>query len=787
MSFRVTARTVLQLGAELISSDSVAFFELIKNAFDAGSRRVFIDVCVRMEHSAYLSHSSAIHNRVDESTSALENHKRRIQNDVDTAAAGADDLIEEIKEAQSFPMLSGCLEEANYIQIRDLGHGMSAEDLEEIYLTIGTPHRRRQRNRQSKTGSPDGGENGTFRPILGEKGLGRLSAMRLGWRLDVSTTVKGERRRNQLRVDWRQFTDDNLLVEDVPVSPTKGSIKANSSRSGTRIRIYALTSPWSPGKLREIATDEFSKLTDPFVPESRYPINVRYNERPVEIKRFDDILFDYAHATAEAEYTVGENGPRFVGTVQYRAQNRENNFALDRTDLFSISEPSSPDDLESLGPFSVRFYWYNRRILSAIEGIGDQRAVRELVDAWSGGLKVYRDGFRVNPYGSPDDDWLDIDKKALASSGYKVNRRQIIGVVAISSLNNPALVDQTNREGLRDCPEKHVLVRLLQHLIVSQCRDFLNAVDEEVKAEIPTRFEDLEERVEKEERTIRQNLNILFERYPELRKDRELTRPINAAIRRIRSLMAEASSLAERYDAGHSQLTNLAGIGLMVEIVAHELNRATSHTLRIIADADHGDMDDELGSLLQTLGAQMQTLQRRLRILDPLSTAGRQRRERFDLVSWVRYISEAHTAQFARHDVELELNVVPDSTSPSMRVFMVKGMFVQVLENLLANSMYWLKIESRLDPSFTPRVQITIDKGRRVLTLSDNGPGIPVERRDQVFQPFFTTKQPGEGHGLGLYVSKEIAHYNGARLTLADDETIHEGKLNTFILELGAD
>ena len=106
--------------------------------------------------------------------------------------------------------------------------------------------------------------------------------------------------------------------------------------------------------------------------------------------------------------------------------------------------------------------------------------------------------------------------------------------------------------------------------------------------------------------------------------------------------MAEASRLAERYDAGHTQLTNLAGIGLMVEIVAHELNRATTHTLRIIADADRHDMDDELGSLLQTLGAQMQTLQRRLRILDPLSTAGRQRRERFDLVSWVRYILEAH-------------------------------------------------------------------------------------------------------------------------------------------------
>ena len=178
---------------------------------------------------------------------------------------------------------------------------------------------------------------------------------------------------------------------------------------------------------------------------------------------------------------------------------RETSFVLDRADLFSITESSSPGDLESLGPFSIRFYWYNRKALAAIAEIGDRQAVRDLVAVWSGGLKVYRDGFRVNPYGSPDDDWLDIDRQALASSGYKVNRRQLIGVVTISSLDNPALVDQTNREGLRDCPEKVVLVRLLQHLIVSEFRNFLNAVDEEVKAQIPTSFDELEERVENEE------------------------------------------------------------------------------------------------------------------------------------------------------------------------------------------------------------------------------------------------------------------------------------------------
>ena len=53
MSFRVAARTLLQLGAELISSDGIAFFELVKNAFDASSPRADIDVVIRLDHDVY--------------------------------------------------------------------------------------------------------------------------------------------------------------------------------------------------------------------------------------------------------------------------------------------------------------------------------------------------------------------------------------------------------------------------------------------------------------------------------------------------------------------------------------------------------------------------------------------------------------------------------------------------------------------------------------------------------------------------------------------------------------
>ena len=76
MSFRITARTILQLGAELISSDGIAFYELIKNAFDAGSRRVDVDVYVRLDHNVYRAHQEAISDCSDESIRQLGGTQR---------------------------------------------------------------------------------------------------------------------------------------------------------------------------------------------------------------------------------------------------------------------------------------------------------------------------------------------------------------------------------------------------------------------------------------------------------------------------------------------------------------------------------------------------------------------------------------------------------------------------------------------------------------------------------------------------------------------------------------
>jgi signal transduction histidine kinase len=115
---------------------------------------------------------------------------------------------------------------------------------------------------------------------------------------------------------------------------------------------------------------------------------------------------------------------------------------------------------------------------------------------------------------------------------------------------------------------------------------------------------------------------------------------------------------------------------------------------------------------------------------------------------------------------------------------MVKGMVVQIIENLISNSVYWLKHRSKLTKNFRPAITITISVPDKQIRFSDNGPGINPDRREEVFQAFVTTKPPGQGKGLGLFISREIATYHDALLYLSEEDFNSEGKLNTFVLDL---
>ena len=138
--------------------------------------------------------------------------------------------------------------------------------------------------------------------------------------------------------------------------------------------------------------------------------------------------------------------------------------------------------LASVGPFTFEAHWLNRRRLSRVDATGEKRAIRELQEQWSG-ILLFRDRFRVFPYGEDEDDWLELDRRALRRSGYTLNKTQFVGRVNISRAGNPALVDQTNREGLRVTPEQRVLLQVIRYAIQDRLGEFMRGVERQYKGQ----------------------------------------------------------------------------------------------------------------------------------------------------------------------------------------------------------------------------------------------------------------------------------------------------------------
>lgn len=788
--FRVTARTILELGSELISSDAIAFYELIKNGIDAGSKNgVTINFDIVMGRRDYQESRSQVLRSIEgqehDDPLDLDNLKEEFSRKLNTEAGDlwqeANDLIEEADSREALLRSLETINDLNTITISDTGSGMSLSELDTIFLVIGTS------SRKSKIEAAAAGGSSQV-PFLGEKGIGRLSAMRIGDRLSVRATRVSDKNYNLIDIDWSDFDDTSKMIEDIDIKPRRGSKKVTSDFSGTDIKIGKLNADWSEKRVDRLAIDDFSLLVNPLGKVSGQRIAVFWNGKRINIRRLEKSFLSHANALVRGKYRIKNGNPELELRIELH------NIGFEHPHEISI-ETATADvlhgalvgpkakrrrmnkrdidyaALNSVGPFDFELYWFNRSILRKDRSTGEYQALRNLLDQWMG-VRLFRDGFRVYPYGSEDDDWLALDKTALKSKGYALNRIQFIGQVEIGRLKNPQLIDQTNREGLRQTPEEAILKETVQ-FAVERLRDEMNRITREQKdAKEPfiadeTKTADLEKQMKKAIKSIRK---VVPSEHREAVEELELMREEFARY------AAKARERITDMEKDADQMLAMAGIGLMVEVVAHELTRSAEDALDVLNNLKRKTVPEEIRRRLESLRASMTSISKRLRILDPLSVTGRQRKERFNLDSLLTDILGAHETQFERHHVKLVV-FLPDRP---VHVSAVKGMVVQVLENLISNSVYWMDIEKQRKMSYNPELTISVEDNPPRIRFTDNGPGISKEYKDRIFDLFFSLKDKSRRRGLGLYIAREAAEHNGGTLILDPDAFNEEGRFTTF-------
>ena len=780
--FRISARTVLELGSELISSDVIAFYELIKNGFDA---RTKAGVDVRFEIVLRKNDYLTLRTQIAAESAPFDELKAQILERVQSKAppTALADFTSLIVAADDTKSLLTNLDEAqakyNRIIVSDTGSGMSVEDLEKNFLVIGTASRKHAVEEALSQGKAE-------TPYLGEKGIGRLSAMRLGERLLIETARTEDPRLNVLDIDWSRFADLDAMLDQIKVAPTVGGDKESPDWSGTKVIISGLTEDWTERRVKEMAEYDFARLTDPFLDQKLRPrIAIFWSGERATIPWMSQDLLSQAHARVSGRYVIHDEKPTLEVTLEaldlgFKHPHETRKMLIPEEDLQAavIGEHSPIHDsaLVSVGPFSFEAHWFNRRRLTAVEAIGDLRQVKELQEKWSG-ILLFRDQFRVFPYGDDEDDWLALDRKALRRSGYTLNKTQFVGRVVISRTGNPDLVDQTNREGLRETPEQTVLLNVMQYVVQNLLGGFLKDVERQYKSQ-KIDLSDARTEVVRLEDRVRTALKQLQRVAPPEGKE---------AVEELQQTFFEFSEFAERaririaeVEQESRQMVEMAGVGLMVEVVAHELARASENALGALDRLHRRAVPEDIRANIEILRAEMKSISKRVRVLDPLSISGRQRAEVFSLNDLVRDTLEAHEAQFERQGIRTKLSL-PDQP---LRVRAVKGMVIQILENLLSNSIYWLALRAEREKSFSPEISIAVHSGPPSIYYEDNGRGIAPDNRENVFKPFFSLKEKSKRRGLGLFIAREAAQHHGGSLTLDEAINPDTGRLHRFILEL---
>ena len=782
--FKICARAVLELGAELISSDVIAFYELIKNAFDAGSpngAEIYFEIALR--RNDYLK----FRQRAIERSINLDRAKSDVLRALDQSAPqeSVEHIETTINDAKDFSELIQALDVTyateNRIIVSDEGIGMSRKDLIANYLVIGTASRKHaidaalQTNVTSKQRSP----------FLGEKGIGRLSAMRLGDRLKVETAREKDRRFNLLNIDWSDFAALDVMLDAIDVAPEHGGPKPTPDWSGTRLTIESLGADWTHDRVKYLGEHDFARLTDPFTNAKRRPrIAIFWNGSRIPVIRMDRNLLTHAHASIKGHYRYSDLGPKLEFRLEAFDLGFEHPYEVEKRILAlpdlegSITGTSGEiphSALYDIGEFEFEAYWFNRQRLKAIDSIGNQKRVRELQRRWSG-ILLFRDGFRVLPYGEDDDDWLAFDRRALGSAGYLLNKAQFVGRVKIARLGNPKLIDQTNREGLRVCPEQQTLLDLLRLAIQYNLRDFLKDVQRRHRDQ-PIDLTEAKTGVSKLENRAKAALRQIKRIAP---KSAGTVEELEHTLFEIKEFYDRAQSSIVQIESENRQMVQMAGVGLLVEVVAHELARSTENALIALEALRSKDVPEQISGLLRSLRSEMASVNKRLRVLDPLSVSGRQRKEIFVLGTLINDILSGHEAQFNRHGVRLKIS----QPEYPVRVRAVKGMIVQILENLLSNSLYWLDLRRQHEPRFQPRITIIVETGPLEISYADNGKGIAKENQENIFRAFFSLKEKSKRRGLGLYIARDCAEYHGGSLKLDGQVSPKTGRLHRFVLEL---
>ena len=260
-------------------------------------------------------------------------------------------------------------------------------------------------------------------------------------------------------------------------------------QTGMILIMEGLRDEWKQRDIDKLQKELRLLVAPDFIESDPFKIELVAPEFQVEDIVLVNEILDLRYAKIDAE--IFDNAQK--SRITYSDKEGKNDIVEDK-----YENPLLCGNLEA----EIYFFLRDSANLSDVESGYNFRFAQRILDTYCG-IKIYRDNFRVKPYGDIGNDWLLLDQKKVKDThGYLVGNNQVIGVVKIGDETNPLLIDATNREGIIENEAYSQLVGFLTkctNLISDVRRKAYLAEQEEIqklkdeKKKLDSQFENLKE------------------------------------------------------------------------------------------------------------------------------------------------------------------------------------------------------------------------------------------------------------------------------------------------------
>ena len=407
LAFKVSSGLKNLIGRDLISDKYIAIFELVKNSYDANASNVKI---------SYLVSEQGI----------------------------------------------------GKIIISDNGTGMTYEDIIQKWLFVAYSEKKPQNRSKSAY------REEIKREVAGAKGVGRFSCDRLGASLQLVTKTKDDILAHVVNVNWNKFeVDDTKEFIEIPVDYTQVTQLPSGYDSGTTLIVNDLREVWNRDELLKLKRS-LMKLISPDADKGELPFEIEMDV-PTEKKTDEKLLEEYHKndgkgneskkkinpdrdivngkikndifeklniKTTNIEVVISEDGRSITSTLSDRGQY-----------IFSVKEKNRKYAL--LKNIHISIFYLNQSAK-----INFTRQMGGVTPKSYGSVFIYKNGFRINPYGEPGQDIFGIDQRKAQGWKRFLGTREIMGRISIKGDNDDFVETTSRAHGFIQTPAVDMLADL---------------------------------------------------------------------------------------------------------------------------------------------------------------------------------------------------------------------------------------------------------------------------------------------------------------------------------------